>query len=238
MSTVKPETFKLQQEYEQTVEKTKQDQMNAHATRVQQNKEKALIQTKKLLVEYKRMQQDEETKKEQAAASNSFYVPKEPAFFLVVRIRGMNRVPPTERKALDLLRLRKPNTAVLITNNHSTRKTLQIVRNYVAFGYISLELLRELVYKRGFCKVNGEVYNLTNEIIEDTFGDLMCVEDLISELWMNKSRSKEVNRFLAPFRLNCPRGGFKGKKSKDFMLGGSCGNHFELIEDLVKRMIN
>lgn len=238
MNKVIPETCKQQKEYEQTLEKIKTDQLKAHFDRVQQNKAKAQVQAQKHLAEFKSAKQVEESKIAQAKDTNSFYVPAEQPFFLVVRIRGMNRVPPTERKALDLLRLRKPNTAVLITNNKSTRKTLQIVRNYVAYGYINLEMLKDLIQKRGFCKVDGEICNLTNELIEDTFGDLTCVEDLISELWFKKSRFTQVNRFLAPFRLNCPKGGFKGKKSKDFLMGGSCGNHFELISDLVKRMID
>lgn len=222
--------------------KTQQDQFKnaqkeAFAARQEKNRERARIQSQKLQKEYADSTALQITKQEQAKKNNKIYVPAEPHFFFVIRIRGMNRVPPKERKTLDLLRLRKPNAGVLLVNNESTKKMLHLVKNYVAYGFIGLDVLRELVMKRGLTKVDGKVVNITNENIEDFFGDLVCVEDLVASLWFNR-RFKDVNRFLVPFRLNCPRGGFKGKKSRDFLMGGSCGNQHELIEDLVKRMID
>lgn len=234
-----PETFAMRQTYLETNRSLMQRKEQIHAERVVFNAERARIKTLKNFDAYKQKQEEIERLKDQAATNNSVYVPAEPHFFLVIRIRGMNRVPPKQRKTLDLLRLRRPNTAVLIKNNKSTRAMLQLVRNYVGFGFISLNTLRELVYKRGLTNVekNDKGINITNEMIEKKFGDLLCMEDLVYSLWMDEN-FVNVNRFLAPFRLNCPKGGFKGRKAVDFLMGGSCGNHYEMIDELVKRMIN
>lgn len=237
--SLSPETFTLHQNYLEAQEAVLQRKKKVHAERVVANTERAHIKTLKNIDAYNQKAMKIEKLKQQALSTNSIYVPAEPHFFLVIRIRGMNRVPPKPRKTLDLFRLRRPNTAVLINNNKSTRAMLQIVRNYVAYGHISLSTLRELVYKRGLTNIekNDKGVNITNEMIEKKFGDLVCMEDLVHALWMNE-KFVEVNRFLAPFRLNCPQGGFDGRKALDFLMGGSCGNHHEMIEDLVKRMID
>lgn len=64
----------------------------------------------------------------------------------------------------------------------------------------------------------------TNEIVEKALGDkgMICVEDLINELFTHGPHFKEVSNFLWPFKLNSPRGGFKAK-SKPYLNGGSVG---------------
>ncbi|KAM0687801.1 60S ribosomal protein L7 [Conglomerata obtusa] len=232
-----PQSYSQQQEFLKTQAQNLALQKAKHETRKQENISKAHAKVIKHINTYKTLKLETEMKQQDAQKNNAFYVPAEPHFFLVVRIRGMNRVPPKERKTLDILRLRAPNTCILLKNNLSTRNMLQLVRNYVGYGTIDISLLRELIYKRGMAKVDGEVVNITNENVEDFFGDLMCVEDVVESLWSDRNFSK-VNRFLMPFKLNCPRGGFKGKKSKDVLEGGSCGNHYDNIGDLIKRMID
>lgn len=234
-----PETFALRKSYLETQEATLNRQKQLHAKKVIFNTERARVKTLKNIDLYKQKQDKIEMLKKTAQDKNSIYVHSEPHFFLVVRVCGMNRVSPKPRKTLDLMRLRRPNTAVLYKNNKSTREMLQKVRNFVGYGTISLDLLRKLIYKRGLTNVikNDKGVNITNEMIEKKFGDLVCMEDLVSALW-NDNNFTEVNRFLAPFRLNCPLGGFKGRKKRDFLMGGSCGNHYELIDDLVERMID
>lgn len=237
MNKTVPESYALAQKFKQEQDEILKQQKVKFDERVKINNQKTQTQLLKHFNSYKIKKEEENMKIMNAEQNKAFFVPQEPHFFVVVRIRGMNRVPPKERKTLDLLRLRNPNAAVLLTNNKSTRNMLQLVRNYVGYGYISLSLLRELIYKRGLTKVDGKVVNITNEIIEDTFGDFVCVEDLIEALWSGR-RFSEINRFFMPFKLNSPKGGFKGKKSKDFLEGGECGNHYELIGDLIKRMID
>ena len=65
---------------------------------------------------------------------------------------------------------------------------------------------------------------------------IICVEDLIHEIYTWGPHFKQANNFLWPFKLSPPRGGFNTKK-KSFVQGGDWGNRENLINDLVKRMI-
>lgn len=234
-----PRTFELEKAYKSSNDQKLSQSKLQYEKRVESNKQRALIQTEKLKQLILQQQIDLESKQKQAEIANAFYVQPEPEFFVAIRIRGMNRVPPKQRKALDLLRLRKPNACVLLRNNASIKAQLQVVRNYIAYGYINYDMLHELIFKRGFAKTKDGIVNLTNEIIEDHFdNELFCLEDLVYNLY-NGNQFSKINRFLAPFALNCPKGGFKcKKKALDFLEGGMCGNQEYEIEKLISRMIN
>lgn len=65
--------------------------------------------------------------------------------------------------------------------------------------------------------------------------DIICMEDLVHEIWTIGEHFKEANNFLWPFKLNAPRHGIK-KKRKHFVEGGQSGNREDFINDLIKRM--
>lgn len=116
------------------------------------------------------------------------YVPEEPKVAFVIRIRGIRNVSPKVRKTLQLLRLRQINNGVFVRLTSSTKQMLQLVEPFVAYGYPSLAAVKKLVYKRGYAKVNGQRLPITdNKIIADYFAgtgaDVVCVEDLIHELY-------------------------------------------------------
>ena len=71
--------------------------------------------------------------------------------------------------------------------------------------------MRELIYKRGFAKVNGQRIPITdNTIIEQTLGKygIICVEDLIHEIYTVGPNFKQAANFIWPFQLSSPNGGF------------------------------
>lgn len=116
---------------------------------------------------------------------------------------------------------------------------LQIISPYVSFGYPSLSTIRNLIYKRGYARVNGQRVRITsNDIIEDHLKkfNIICVEDLIHEIYTVGDHFKEVNSFLWPFKLNAPTGGFRNVKTH-FNEGGDLGNCEEYINNLVGRML-
>lgn len=116
---------------------------------------------------------------------------------------------------------------------------LQIISPYVSFGYPSLFTIRNLIYKRGYARVNGQRVRITsNDIIEDHLKkfNIICVEDLIHEIYTVGDHFKEVNSFLWPFKLNAPTGGFRNVKTY-FNEGGDLGNCEEYINNLVGRML-
>ena len=158
---------------------------------------------------------------------------------IVVRIRGINQCSPKVKKTLRLLRLRQIHNAVFVRLNKATMEMLRLVEPYIAYGYPNLKLVRSLIYKRGYAKLNKQrVPLMLNEQIEQVLGKfgIVGVEDLIHEIYTVGPHFKEANNFLWPFKLNSPNGGFS-KKLRHFNEGGDYGNHEVLIGKLVNRMI-
>lgn len=182
---------------------------------------------------------EEQEKKEQAESNNSIYVPAEPPFYFAVRIRSSNRARPEIRKALSTLRLHTNiNTGAFVINNSSSKTLLQQVRSYIAFGTLSLETIRELIYKRGLCRYKSQRKNITQEVLFDRFGgEISTVEEIVEALFLGKPNATEINKWLWPFKLNSPSKGFGGRKIRDFTDGGSTGDHGKYLDNLVRRMI-
>ena len=104
--------------------------------------------------------------------------------------------------------------------------------------YPNLKTVKELIYKRGFGKVDGKRVALTdNSIIEKSLGKLgiICIEDLIHEVYTVGPSFKEANNFLWTFKLSNPRGGFR-RKTNHFVEGGDNGNREHFINNLVRNM--
>jgi len=104
--------------------------------------------------------------------------------------------------------------------------------------YPSLKTIRELIYKRGYGKVKHQRIPLRdNAIIEGVLGkfDIICIEDLIHEIFTCGEHFKQANNFLWPFKLTPPLGGFS-KKRQHFIQGGQHGNREHLINALIRSM--
>ncbi|KAG7668505.1 hypothetical protein Ndes2526B_g03863 [Nannochloris sp. 'desiccata'] len=188
--------------------------------------------------EYRQEEADLIRLRRAAKAKNGFYVEPEAKVVFVIRIRGLNGVAPKTKKILQLLRLRRINSGVFLKVNKAIMNMLQKVDPYVAYGYPNLKTVRELIYKRGFGKVNKARIALTdNSVIEGTLGEkgIICAEDLIHEIYTCGPHFKEANNFLWPFRLSAPKGGMD-KKRIHFIEGGQAGNREHLINNLVRSM--
>lgn len=71
------------------------------------------------------------------------------------------------KKILQLLRLRQIHNGVFVKLNGSTINLLRWVEPYVAYGFPNLKSVKELIYKRGYAKVNKQRIPITdNSIIE------------------------------------------------------------------------
>jgi large subunit ribosomal protein L7e len=116
---------------------------------------------------------------------------------------------------------------------------LKIVEPFVAYGYPNLKSVRELIYKRGYGKVNKSRIPLTdNAIIEENLGKfgIVCMEDLIHEIYTVGPNFKAASNFLWPFKLSNPTGGFRPRKFKHFIEGGDLGNREDHINALIRQM--
>ncbi|EFA74588.1 S60 ribosomal protein L7 [Heterostelium album PN500] len=192
----------------------------------------------KYVREYRMAEREQIRLQRVAKNTGVFYVPPEAKVAFVIRIRGINGVSPKPRKILQLLRLLQLNNGVFVKLNKATINMLKLVEPYVAYGYPNLKTVKELIYKRGYAKINGQRIPITsNDIIEKHLGRYghLCVEDIVHEIFTCGKNFREVNRFLWPFKLNCPRGGFNHKKIH-FLEGGDSGNRENFINGLVRKM--
>lgn len=113
------------------------------------------------------------------------------------------------------------------------------IEPWVAYGAPSRRVVKNLVYKRGYGKINTQRIPLTsNEIVETGLGALgiKCMEDIVHEIFTLGDNFKKVTNFLWPFHLNAPRGGFKAKRFS-YLNGGSHGPRGEFINELADRML-
>ncbi|WIA16626.1 hypothetical protein OEZ86_008096 [Tetradesmus obliquus] len=188
--------------------------------------------------EYRQQEKDTIRLRREAKANGGFYVEPEAKLAFVVRIRGLNKIHPKTKKILQLLRLRQINMGVFVRITKATLGLLKRVEPYIAWGYPNLKTVRELIYKRGFGKVDGNRIPLTdNRIVEQVLGakNILCTEDLIHEIYTVGPAFKEASNFLWPFKLSSARGGVD-KKRLHYVEGGQAGNREAKINNLIRRM--
>jgi len=174
----------------------------------------------------------------QAKKAGNFYVEPESKLAFVIRIRGINGLHPKPRKILQLLRLRQINNGVFVKITKATASMLRLVEPYITYGYPNLKSVRELIYKRGFAKINKQRVAITdNKIIEDSLGKMgiICMEDLVHEIYTVGPHFKQANRFFWPFKLTTPKGGWRAVKLH-YNEGGDNGLREDKINELVRKM--
>jgi large subunit ribosomal protein L7e len=190
------------------------------------------------VAEYEKKERELIRAKRQAKNHGNFYVPAEPKVAFVIRIRGIMRVAPKTRKILQLLRLRQLHSGVFVKLNKATIVMLRYVEPYITYGAPNLKSVSELLYKRGYGKVEKQRIPLShNAIIGKSLGahGILSIEDLIHEIYTCGPHFKEANNFLWPFKLSSPLGGFT-KKRIHYNEGGEAGDRDEDINKLIRQM--
>ncbi|KAF3614152.1 60S ribosomal protein L7-4 [Capsicum annuum] len=168
----------------------------------------------------------------------------QPSYCVIVKIlyNSSDSPPSLETKQSDVSRF--SGWLILIFNgvflkvNKATVNMLHRVEPYVTYGYPNLKSVRELIYKRGYGKLNKQRIALTdNSVIEQGLGKhgIICAEDLVHEIMTVGPHFKEANNFLWPFQLKAPLGGLK-KKRNHYVEGGDAGNRENFINELIRRM--
>merc|ERR1712048_621604 len=108
----------------------------------------------------------------EAKVGGNFFVEPEPKLLFVTRIVGIIKLSPKPRKVLQLLRLKQLHNGVSLKVNKPILQMLKLVQPYVTYGYPSLKTVRELIYKRGFAKVNKQRIPISdNSVIEQGLGE-------------------------------------------------------------------
>jgi large subunit ribosomal protein L7e len=71
---------------------------------------------------------------------------------------------------------------------------------------------------------------------EKTKGEVICIEDLVHQIYTVGPHFKECSKALWPFKMSCPVGGFSRIRNH-FVEGGDAGNREEYINELLRRML-
>ncbi|GFZ11634.1 ribosomal protein L30/L7 family protein [Actinidia rufa] len=216
----------------------KKEELAALKKKNSENRKLIFNRAKLYAKEYEEQQKELVQLKREARLKGGFYVNPEAKLLFIVRIRGINAMHPKTRTILQLLRLRQIFNGVFLKVNKATMNMLHRVEPYVTYGYPNLKSVKELIYKRGYGKLNKQRIPLTdNSIIEQALGKygIICIEDLIHEIMTVGPHFKETNNFLWPFKLKAPLGGLK-KKRNHYVEGGDAGNREDYINELIRRM--
>ncbi|KAG6851266.1 60S ribosomal protein L7 [Arthromyces matolae] len=242
-------------------EKAREERLAAAAAARKAQKAKRTVLFKRAetyVQEYEQKEREEIRLKRVARAAGDFYVPAQPKVYFVIRIRGINEIAPKPRKILQLLRLLQINNGVFVKATKATQQMLRLVEPYIAYGFVTfsfhhltytdrprptsepnLKSVRELIYKRGYGKVDKQRIPLShNAVIEEALGkyDILSVEDLIHEIFTAGPNFKQASNFLWPFKLSNPTGGWRTRKFKHFVQGGDFGDREENINKLIRQM--
>ena len=92
--------------------------------------------------------------KRESRNSGNFYMAPQAKVAFVIRIKGINHIRPQVKKILRLFRLRQLNNGVFIKINKATMNMLKRVEPYVVYGYPNRKTISDLIYKRGYAKIN------------------------------------------------------------------------------------
>ncbi|RXN06233.1 60S ribosomal L7-like 1 [Labeo rohita] len=164
--------------------------------------------------------------------------PAKNGLVFAVRIREIKGVSTKVMHTVQMLRLRKIFTGTFVKVSKTSIRMLKTVEPYVAWGYPNLKSVRELILKRGLTRINKKTVPLTdNALIEQHLGQygIICLEDLIHEIYSAGKNFKVVNRFLCPFQLSVPRHAARDKAGlmKDV---GDPGPRAENINTVIRKL--
>ncbi|XP_015972641.1 60S ribosomal protein L7-2 [Arachis duranensis] len=238
VKAIVPESVLKKQKREEEWALKKKEELNAGKKKRAEGRKLIYSRAKQYAKEYQEQEKELIQLKREAKLKGGFYVDPEAKLLFIIRIRGINAMDPKSRKILQLLRLRQIFNGVFLKVNKATMNMLHRVEPYVTYGYPNLKSVRELIYKRGYGKVDKQRIALTdNAIIEQTLGKhgIICVEDLIHEIMTVGPHFREANNYLWPFKLKAPLGCLR-KKRNNYVEGGDAGNREAYINELIRRM--
>ncbi len=136
----------------------------------------------------------------------------------IVRVRGVAGIKPDIRKTMELLRLNKKHHCVLYPKmTKQLEGMLNVAKDYITWGEISQETLKELVSKRGRLPGDKRV-------------DGKDVDAIVKSI----EKGEEV-KIKPVFRLHSPRKGWGDIKLR--YPEGALGPRGKEMDELILRMV-
>jgi large subunit ribosomal protein L7e len=233
-----PETLLKKRKRDEQWAINRKEQLETSKKNSSKNRTLIFKRAEQYIREYRGQEADLIRLKREAKLKGGFYVEPEAKLMFIIRIRGVNDMHPKTRKIMQLLRLKQIFNGVFMKANKATMNMLRRVEPYVTYGYPNLKSVRELIYKRGYGRLNKSRTPLTdNTVIEQALGKfgIICIEDLVHEIYTVGPHFKEANNFLWPFKLSCPVGGLT-KKRNHYVEHGDAGNREDMLNNLIRQM--
>lgn len=107
-----------------------------------------------------------------------------------------------------------PSFLVILPNQHTPIVKLRTLDSYIAYGYISLKSVEELVHRRAYAVIDGNKRPLnTNVVVENLLGEknILCLNDLSHEIYNVGANFQDAVSVLTPFDLTAPVGNYEKK---------------------------
>jgi large subunit ribosomal protein L30 len=150
----------------------------------------------------------------------------------VVRVRGSISAQREATETLDMLRLARTNSAVLVDDRPPFMGMLKRAQNYVTWGAASKETVALLLQKRG--RLAGG-RKLTDEYTQKI--GYKSLDELAEALANCKLEYRKLPGIQPVFKLHPPTKGYRGKTKKSYSAGGEAGYRGDRINELIKRMV-
>ncbi|MDO8428703.1 MAG: 50S ribosomal protein L30 [Candidatus Diapherotrites archaeon] len=150
--------------------------------------------------------------------------------YAVIRVRAANEKNHSQELTLAMLRLHKPNHAVLVTDRADGM--LKKVQEFVTWGEIQPNTLEQLIEKRGRLTKNKR---LTESMLKEK--KIPSLKEIASQA-LTDLKVFEKYGIKPVFRLNPPSKGYeRAGIKKMFKVGGALGYRGEKINQLIERMM-
>ena len=140
-----------------------------------------------------------------------------------IRIRGLVGKSEKVNNTFQRLRLRKKHVCVLLPERAEIKGMIKKVNNYITYGEIDKETMKELIEKRGKLEGDKKVGSVDEEFINNLIEGKATLKD------------KKIKPF---FRLHPPKKGFgAGGIKKPFKERGALGYRGKEINMLIRKML-
>ncbi|XP_055917950.1 uncharacterized protein LOC129950139 [Eupeodes corollae] len=159
---------------------------------------------------------------------------------VVMRHAGKKIFDETTNKIFKTWNMTKRHHTVFLKNSKENQILLRLAEPFVCYGYPSLTTIRELLFKKGFAMIEKKKTPIqSNTMIEEQLGEkgIICLEDIIHEIFTVGPNFDTVTSFISPFMLNNPKDGWQKKVSVSYKRGGEYGNRKEAINELISRCL-
>lgn len=142
---------------------------------------------------------------------------------------------------LNQIGLRRMHQAVFLRFTPEVKAVLTLVEPYVIYGTPNIISVRDLIFKYGFIKHMGRKTSISsNTVIEEIFGQssgIICVEDIVHEVFTVGANFDKVTKAMYPFLLPNPKDGWIGKKGLSFEKGGIAGYRGSELNEMLKNIL-